>query len=278
MSGPLLEMEGVSYQYPDGTAALDDVSLKIEQGKKIVLLGNNGAGKSTLFLHFNAILRPASGSIRFLGEKLRYKQREVRKLRQRVGIVFQNPDTQLFSTSVYEDIKYGPANLGWPAHEVEMAVEEAMIRTEVDSLKDRPPHLLSLGQKKRVTIAGILAMKPDLLILDEPTAGMDSYYSKKIMGILDSVMNPERSIVLSTHDVNLAYEWADQILVMKNGRLMAKGNPDVIFFNEELCRECHLEKPWIVEMYEKIRQKGVSSQAGIPGSRAEFMEWLEQVL
>lgn len=278
MSVPLFELEQISYLYPDGTIALHNISLSIERGKKIAILGNNGAGKSTLFLHLNGILKPTSGVLRWKGEPFTYKRQEIRKLRQQVGIVFQNPESQLFSSTVYEDIKYGPQNLGLSLQEVEQAVQQAMDLTDTTNLKDKPPHFLSIGQKKRVTIAGVLAMNPEIMVLDEPTAGLDSYYSKKLIDVLRQFSTPEKTIILSTHDVNLAYEWADEVMIMNDGKMITCGRPEQVFQDELILELSHLEKPWIMEVYEQIVRKNPSMKAQYPKTKRDLTNILQEVL
>ena len=277
MSVPLLELEHLSYRYPDGTTALDNITLSIEKGKKIALLGNNGAGKSTLFLHLNGILKPTSGVLHWKGVPLSYSRQDIRKLRHQVGIVFQNPDSQLFAPSVYEDIQYGPRNLKYSPEERAHAVEQALTVTETTDLKDKPPHFLSLGQKKRVAIAGVLAMNPELIVLDEPTAGLDSYYAKKIMDVLYQFSTPDKTVILSTHDVNLAFEWADEVILMNNGRVAATGCPVKVFQDEDILIQCHLEKPWVMEVYEKLHNKKMDSLEAYPRSKNELMSLLDKM-
>lgn len=274
MNESIITFEQVSYQYGDGTMALDQINLSIEKGKKIALLGNNGAGKSTLFLLLNGILKPTSGSILYSGKKLSYNRKEMKHLRRQVGIVFQNSESQLFSSSVYEDIKYGPKNLNIPTEEIERRVEEAITLTETESLKDKPPHFLSIGQKKRVAIAGIVAIDPELMVLDEPTAGLDPYYSKRMLDILGKIHHRNRTILLSTHNVDLAYEWADEVIILNNGHLLAHGTPVEVFSKIEILKKSHLQKPWIMEVFEKFQGTDFSNKK-YPRSKAELFEMME---
>jgi cobalt/nickel transport system ATP-binding protein len=272
VGSPILSFENVTYKYPDGTIALKDISFSIEHGKKIALIGNNGAGKSTLFLLLNGILKPTAGSIKFKDKKLTYTRKEIRQIRKQVGIVFQNPETQLFSSSVYEDIKFGPKNLGINPEELEKTVNEAMILTETETLKDKPPHFLSIGQKKRVAFAGIIAMNPELMILDEPTAGLDPYYSMKIMELLQNLNNENRTILLSTHNVDLAYEWADEVIILNNGKIIAHGSPAEVFQNAEAIQQSHLEKPWVMEIFENLAETKILSHKKYPKSKKELVK------
>ena len=275
MEQSFLQLKDVSYRYPDGTLALNNISLQIKKGKKIALLGNNGAGKSTLLLHLNAILTPTKGQLFYKGKEFSYKRKDKNRLRGDVGIVFQDPDTQLFSSSVYEDIKYGPRNMGLSREKVEEAVKNAMELTETEGLRDKPPHLLSIGQKKRVAIAGILAMNPDLMVLDEPTAGLDSYYTKRVMKILSDIHSQGKTIILSTHDVNLAYEWADEVIILHDGEIIHYGSPIEVFQNEEIIEKSHLEKPWIVEVINQLDVKEEVLNAKYPKTKEELFQLLK---
>ncbi|WP_368737813.1 energy-coupling factor ABC transporter ATP-binding protein [Bacillus sp. EB106-08-02-XG196] len=277
MSELIVTLEQVSYQYADGTMALDQINLSIEKGKKIALLGNNGAGKSTLFLLLNGILKPTNGCILYNGKKLTYKKKEIQQLRQQVGIVFQNSETQLFSSTVYEDIKFGPKNLNLTTEEVERRVKEVITLTETEPLKDKPPHFLSIGQKKRVAIAGIVAIDPELMVLDEPTAGLDPYYSKRMLDLLEKIHHRNRTILLSTHNVDLAYEWADEVIILNNGHLLAQGKPVEVFNKREILETSHLHKPWIMEVFEKLQRTNLSNKK-YPRSKAELFEMMESCI
>jgi cobalt/nickel transport system ATP-binding protein len=267
----LFDIDQLSHRYADGTIALKNLSLTIEQGKKIALLGHNGAGKSTLFLHLNGTLQPTSGTIRFKGREIVYDRKSLLSLRKQVGIVFQDPDSQLLSASVIQDISFGPQNLGLSKEEVLQKVEWALKQTETEGFKDKPTHFLSLGQKKRVAIAGVLAMDPEVIILDEPTAGLDSYYSKQIMSVLDQIHKQKNTIIISTHDVNLAYQWADEIIVMHDGEIMGQGDPVTIFKQDELISNTHLEKPWIMEVFQcLIEENLLASNIAVPKSKEEL--------
>ncbi|KXS47841.1 MAG: cobalt/nickel transport system ATP-binding protein, partial [Halanaerobium sp. T82-1] len=213
LSKKVLEVENLVFNYPDGTNALDGLSLSIEKGKKIAILGANGAGKSTLFLHLNGILKPKQGNIKFRGKKISYKKKELQNLRKNIGIVFQDPDMQLFSSSVFQEISFGPLNLGLSEIQTRERVDEAMQIMEITDIKDKPTHLLSYGQKKRISIADILAMKPELIIFDEPTVWLDPKHSKEILGFINQINKKGTTVILSTHDVDLAYQWADYIYI-----------------------------------------------------------------
>jgi cobalt/nickel transport system ATP-binding protein len=275
MEEVFFEINQLTHRYADGTTALQNLSLTIQKGKKIALLGNNGAGKSTLFQHLNGILEPTAGTLLFKGQKVKYDRKSLLTLRKQVGIVFQDPDSQLFSGNVRQDISFGPMNLGWSKEKVIRQVEWAMEQTEVTALQDKPIHFLSLGQKKRVAIAGVLAMDPEVFILDEPSAGLDAYYSKQIMQLLRDIHEAHKTIILSTHDVHFAYEWADEIIVMSDGEVLYHGDPVTIFHNQPLLNQAHLEKPWIFEMAQAlIKEQLLSTEGEMPRSKKELFSRL----
>ncbi|MGE7949582.1 energy-coupling factor ABC transporter ATP-binding protein [Lysinibacillus sp. NPDC093688] len=278
MTDLYFELTHLSYAYADGTHALTDITLQIPKGKKIALLGHNGAGKSTLFQHLNGILKPTAGSITFQGTALNYSRKALKDLRQQVGIVFQDADNQLFSGTVKQDIAFGPMNLGWTTEKMEENIAWAVAQTEVEALLDKPIHFLSVGQKKRVAMAGVLAMEPSVLLLDEPTAGLDNYYSAQVLHYLATLENGERSILLATHDIPLAYEWADQIIVMEAGRIIYNGDPVELFFQEDLLERAHLERPWVFDMAIALQNKKLfEKNSKMPRSKEDLHRLIEQL-
>lgn len=271
MADSILEADGVEYIYPDGTRALDGLSLSVKKGKKVAVLGPNGAGKSTLFLQFNGILRPARGAVRFAGKEISYGRASLMDLRKNVGIVFQDPDTQLFSASVLQEISFGPLNLGLSREEALKRVREAMAATGIAGLEHKPTHLLSYGQKKRVAIAGVLAMEPSVIVCDEPTAWLDPLHSRQILELFDRINQNGTTIILSTHDVDLAFSWPDYIFVLCDGRVAGEGTPQAVFQDDRLLSLARLEKPWLVEVYDQLRAKGwVTNGAPVPRSKKEM--------
>lgn len=272
------KLNQLSYAYADGTKALSDITLDIPKGKKIAILGHNGAGKSTLFQHLNGILKPTAGSILFEGNGLEYSRKALKTLRQKVGIVFQNADHQLFSGTVKQDIAFGPLNLGWSTEKTEEKIAWAVAQTEVEDLLDKPIHFLSVGQKKRVAMAGVLAMEPSVLLLDEPTAGLDNYYATQVLQYLAKLEDGERTILLATHDIPLAYEWADLIIVMEAGKIIYNGDPITLFYEDELLHRAHLERPWIFEMVIALQKKKLLQEnIKIPRSKQELQQLIEQI-
>jgi cobalt/nickel transport system ATP-binding protein len=240
------EILDLHYTYPDGTPALRGLSLEAPAGSRTALLGANGSGKSTLLLHLNGLLAAGRGSVLVFGRAV--GPDSLREIRRRVGLVFQNPDDQLFSTSVAEDVAFGPRNLGLNPGEVRRRVRRALETVGIAALAQRPPHHLSLGQKKRAAIAGVLAMEPDLLVLDEPTAGLDPSGVRQLMELLAVFHAQGRTIVLATHDVDLAYAWADRAVVLADGRPAAAG-PAALLEDEELMRAAGLELPVLLKVF-----------------------------
>ncbi|MFZ5647637.1 MAG: energy-coupling factor ABC transporter ATP-binding protein [Bacillota bacterium] len=271
----IIETKEIEFKYPDGTKALNKLSLSMEKGKKFAFLGANGAGKSTLFLHFNGILRPSGGKVRFQGRDVRYDHSSLLELRKNVGIVFQDPETQLFSASVIQEVSFGPFNMGLSENEVTERVKNAMISTGIDDLKDRPTHFLSYGQKKRVSIADILAMDPPVIIFDEPTACLDPRLTRHVMEIMDSLNGGGKTVIMSTHDIDLAYSWADYIFVLKNGSLAGEGLPEDIFQDDELLRETGLQKPWLLEVYQELNKKGwILGENKVPRTKTQLFDFI----
>ncbi len=256
MNEKILEVRDLRYTYGDGTLALKGISLEIPKGQTTAILGGNGAGKSTLFLTFNGILKPSSGQVLFNGKPLDYSHKGLRELRKSVGIVFQDPDNQLFSASVYQDISFGLVNMKLPEEEVRRKVDTAMERTGISHLKDKPTHCLSFGQKKRAAMAGVLAMEPEVLVLDEPTAGLDPMGVSEIMNFLKDIQKELGiSIVISTHDIDLVPLYCDYAYVMNDGKTILEGTPKEIFAEAEVLRRIHLRLPRIGHLMEILKYK-----------------------
>ena len=245
----LLAFDNVVFRYPDGNAGLAGCSLTITRGSRNALIGANGAGKTTLFQHANGLLRPQSGAIRYAGRPVDYSRAGLRALRSEIGLVFQNPDQQLFSASVREDVSFGPLNLGLDMATVRQRVSESLKAVHMDAFADRPVHNLSFGQKKRVCIAGVLAMQPQLLILDEPMAGLDHVMRAELLAVLDGLHARGITLLLATHDIDFAYRWADRIHLMENGRCTAAFNATDLPDNVEALAAAGLPIPGLVELH-----------------------------
>ena len=251
----VIETKNISYYYPDGTKALEEVDFKAKKGKIVALLGPNGAGKSTLFLQFNGILQPSSGSVVIDGESLSYQKKDLLKVRQKVGIVFQNPDDQLFAPTVIEDVAFGPMNIGLSNEEVEKRVKEALSKVGMEGFEDKAPHHLSGGQKKRVAIAGILAMKPEIMVLDEPTSGLDPRGASQILRLLYQLNKEGMTIVISTHDVDLVPLYAFNVYIMSEGKIIKEGSPQEVFEDVKTIRKANLRLPRIAHLMEILEKE-----------------------
>ena len=276
-----IEARGLSYKYEDGTLALDDISFKAGEGQVTGILGANGAGKSTLFLNLNGVLTPQGGQVLLGGKPVSYKRADMFELRRQVGIVFQDPDDQLFSADVYRDISFGPENLGLPEEEVRQRVEEAMERTGVSALRGKPTHALSYGQKKRVAIAGVLAMAPRVMIMDEPTAGLDPQGVSDIMRLLADLRDRLGiTIILATHDMDIVPLYCDRVYLLSGGKMVQEGTPEELFKNPEGLRANHLRLPRIAHLMEILSDvDGVDidrSAATISAARREILRLINK--
>jgi cobalt/nickel transport system ATP-binding protein len=273
MTAAILTLEAVSYRYPDGTSALDNCSLKIRRGTRSAVLGANGAGKTTMFLHLNGILRPTAGQICCDETPLDYSRSGMRKLRSRVGLVFQNPDNQLFSASVREDVSFGPMNLGLPDAVVRQRVEEALLAVGMLDSADKPVHNLSYGQKKRVCIAGVLAMQPEVIVLDEPMAGLDATMQEEFTAVLERLHSAGMTIIIATHDLDFAYGWADEVIVLQSGRLLAHGAPSEVLGQADVQKELGAA-PLVAEITSSLALIGIDlcDNGYAPRSRGELLK------
>lgn len=273
MSDALISFNDVSYRYPDGSSALSNCSLTIRRGTRTAVLGANGAGKTTMFLHLNGILRPSAGHVCWEETPLDYNRRGMRELRSRVGLVFQNPDSQLFSASVREDVSFGPMNLGLEKKIVHERVAEALMAVGMADSADKPVHNLSYGQKKRVCIAGVLAMQPDVLVLDEPMAGLDAAMQTELTVILERLHASGMTIIIATHDLDFAYGWADEVFVLQSGRLLAHGLPAVVLQRENIQNELGAA-PLVAEITRTLSLIGIDlrDKGYLPRSKSELLK------
>lgn len=245
----LLEFEQVYYTY-SGTKqpALNGLTLKIPSGKRCALIGQNGCGKTTLFLLANGLYKPNAGTVSWRGEPLHYHRNYLSKLRQRVGLIFQDPEQQLVASTVEEDISYGLCNLQLPLSEIQARVEQALVEFELTNLAETPVHHLSLGQKKRVSIADVMVLQPELLLLDEPTAYLDIKHTHNLIATLRKIHQNGTTLIMATHDLDLVYRWADWVFVMDKGRLMLEGKPQDVFSQRTLLEKLDLGVPLIYKM------------------------------
>jgi len=276
MSGIILEARDIRYRYPRGMEAIRGISFHIRKGEKIAIVGPNGAGKSTLMLLFNGMIRPDSGTMLFDNGPVRYDKSSLRMIRKRVGFVLQNPDRQIIAPTVYQDVAFGPVNLGYSESEVKAAVEGALRYVGLEGFERRPPHQLSGGEKKRVAIAGVLAMDPDVLIFDEPTSGLDPSGSEDIMELLDELNSQGKTIIISTHDIELAYPWADRAILLLGGKILQEDIPDVAFGRPEYVRKAHLSMPTLLELYFELQKRGFSLPERKPRTTLDMLNVIDR--
>ncbi len=238
MSLPVLDVRGLAYAYPGGHQALFGVDLHVHAGERVALLGPNGAGKTTFALHLNGILTPGRGSVTVSG--LPVTGDSLLEVRRRVGIVFQDPDDQLFMTTVRDDVAFGPANLGVRGAELDARVAEALRAVGVEDLAGRAPHHLSFGQRRRVAIATVLAMRPEILVLDEPSSNLDPTSRRELADILRSL---DVTVLMVTHDLPYAVELCERSVVLSEGTVVADGPTRAVLADAELMARHRLELP-----------------------------------
>ncbi len=225
---PCIEIHDLHFAYPDGRQALRDVSLRVQPGEKVALVGPNGAGKSTLLLHLNGILK-GDGRVRVMGQRV--AEPHLARIRAQVGLVFQDPDDQLFSPTVFDDVAFGPIYAGLPEEEVERRVAWALAQVGLGEYADRISHHLSLGEKKRAAIATVLSMRPDILALDEPTAGLDPRARRKLIELLQAL---PQTMLTATHDLRLVAEAFPRTVVLDGGRVVADGRTEELLADKDL--------------------------------------------
>jgi cobalt/nickel transport system ATP-binding protein len=249
-----IETINLSHTYPDGTKAIENINFSVEKGKNIAILGPNGAGKSTLLHHFNGLLIPTSGKVNVLGQEV--TKQNLDEIRQKVGLVFQDPDDQLFARTVALDVAFGPTNLKLSKAEIEQRVNWALEVTDLKGLESKSPSNLSGGQKRRASIAGVLAMKPEIIILDEPMSNLDPKTSSKVLKLLMQ-LNKELglTLIIATHDVDLVPLFADEICILNKGQILMQGPPQEIFSQADLLRSVDLRLPRITHLFEILNKE-----------------------
>lgn len=248
----MLKMENVTYVYEDKTVALKDINIDLKKGNKIGIIGSNGAGKSTLFLNFTGIYKPSRGKISFNDEYIKYDKKYLYRLREKVGIVFQDPDRQIFYSNVYDDVAFGLRNLGLNEDIVKKRVDKALKSVGAVEFKDKPVHFLSYGQKKRVAMAGVLAMESEIIFFDEPTAGLDPVVTESVVDILNEIHNNGKKIIISSHDMDLIYRICDYIYVLNKGEVIEEGTVENVFLKEEILKTAGLIEPWLVKIHKNM--------------------------
>ncbi|GGS92228.1 energy-coupling factor ABC transporter ATP-binding protein [Streptomyces chromofuscus] len=255
-SSVLVALRGVSFAYEDGPAVLNGLDFEVREGRALALLGRNGSGKTTLMRLLSGGLRPHAGVVTVDGTPVSYDRKGLTRLRTSVQLVVQDPDDQLFAASVAQDVSFGPLNLGLPDAEVRARVEEALTALDVARLADRPTHLLSYGQRKRTAIAGAVAMRPRVLILDEPTAGLDPDGQERLLATLDGLRAGGTTVVMATHDVDLALRWADDAALLTPSGVRT-GPAAENLARAELLRAAGLRLPWGVAAAALLRGQGL---------------------
>lgn len=274
MSESIVSVKDVQFSYPAGVAALHGVSLDIKQGERVALLGPNGSGKSTLILLIAGLLTPKKGEVSVFGQKTTSK--DFQKFRSRIGIVFQDPDDQLFTPSVIEDVEYGPKNLKLPEEDIKARSAHVLDKMGIDHLRDRPPHRLSFGEKKKVSLATALVLKPELIILDEPTANLDLVSRRGLIETLNELSSAGTTIIVSTHDAEAIPELADRIVVISHGKKLCEGKTIEVLQDKKMLEASGLEPPTIVDLFGELKAQGYINE--VPLTAVEGKEVLLKLL
>lgn len=272
----MLETHELEYSYEDDRQALRGVSVSFHSGERTAVMGSNGAGKSTFFLLCNGVLEPRRGEVIFGGKPVGHKKAERMELRRRVGIVFQEADTQILAPTVEAEISFGPMNLGLSKEEVRRQVDGAVAEMELENFRDRAPHALSGGEKKRVTIADILAMEPQLILLDEPASSLDPKGSENLETTLKELSVRGIALAVATHDVDFAWRWAERILIFHEGKILADGRPQEIFSQKELVEQAGLRRPILWQVAEILQKSGQLREGQWPKTPQELKQIMEE--
>lgn len=268
----IINIDNITYAYTSETRvspALSGVTLKVRKGEFVTIIGHNGSGKSTLAKHINALFLPDTGRVTINGMDTTDESR-IWDIRKCAGMVFQNPDNQLVATIVEEDVAFGPENIGIPPEQIRERVDEALAQVNMSAFADRAPHMLSGGQKQRVAIAGVLAMKPDIIVFDEPTAMLDPEGRKEVLATIDALHQSGKTIVLITHYMEEAL-LSDRVVVMTGGRITAEGTPRHVFADQQALLEAGLDAPPHIALYHKLVEKGYNMGA-CPLTTEELVE------
>lgn len=274
MSHHAVRMVGLRYAYPGGSEVLSGADLDVPAGGRLALLGANGSGKSTLLRCLSAAIRPRAGRVEVDGQPIDYSRSGLRSHRQTVQLVTQDPDDQLFSASVTADVSFGPMNLDLSENQVRARVDEALDMLAVAHLRDRPTHALSFGERKRVAIAGAIAMRPRILALDEPTAGLDPAAVIDTMAALQRLEAAQTTLVVATHDVDLALAWADQVAVVVDG-VAHQGNPMDLLADSTLVARARLQRPWVIAVLARLKALGTLPAGAVARDEATLLALLD---
>ncbi len=269
----ILQVQHLSYGYHPGNLVLKDVSVSVRKGEKVAVMGANGAGKSTFFLNLNGVLQAETGEIFYKGQKTGKKN--LNELRRHVGFVFQDADSQIIASSVQAEVAFGPMNLKLSKEEVRERVDQALEYMDLQAYRSRPPHYLSGGEKKRVSIADIIAMHSEVILFDEPTAALDPLSADMLEEVLEKLSGEGKALLVSTHDVDFAYRWAERVLVFDQGQVIADGEVLSVFQEEAVLERAHLKKPELLTVYEVLLEKGLIRENSFPRQAEELAEAMD---
>lgn len=247
-----LATRALSFHYQPGENALEDLYLDFSRGQVIGVVGANGCGKSTLFMNLLGVLKPAQGEVLWQGEPLQYDKASLYALRQKVAMVFQDPDQQIFYTDVFSDIAFSLRNLGVAEPVIQQRVQDALALVDAGTFQHKPVQYLSYGQKKRVAIAGALVMNADYLLLDEPTAGLDPAGRQQMIHIIDRIVAQGKRVIISSHDIDLIYQVCDYLYVLAGGRLCCAGDERTVFLQKDRVQAAGLVQPWLVKLHTEL--------------------------
>lgn len=276
MDEPILQVRGLHYAYDEEKHALDNISLDIHAGERIAVLGTNGAGKSTFFLCLNGVLEPHEGEILLHGQTVEKRTRNA--LREHVGVVFQNADDQIIASTVLAEVSFGPMNLRLSRAEVERRVDLAITAMDLEDYRHRPPHYLSGGEKKRVSIADIIAMESEVILFDEPAASLDPVGTEMLEQVLEGLSAAGKTLMISTHDMDFAFRWAERVVVFSGGHIIDDGDPLSVFRNEETVLRANLRRPAMLTVFESLRAHGMlPAGAACPRTPQELDALLDKV-
>jgi len=271
----MIRFESVEYVYPNGVKALDGIDLEIRDGEIVAIMGENGAGKTTLIKHLNGLLKPVKGRVLIDGVDTRNVT--VASLSKKVGIVFQNPDDMFFSESVWEEVAFALRNFGYDEEVVRRRVENAINFMDLAGYADKSPFTLSGGEKKRLALAIVLAWSPDIIALDEPTIGQDMLQKEKLLQVIKLLNSQGKTVIVSSHDVEFIADLKPRIVLMKRGRVVADGDAEEIFLNEELLRSCNLLPPQLITLSKRLDFIGIKPRLYPPRElAAEIMTRLRR--
>lgn len=270
----ILQTQGLRYAYDGEKYALQHASLAVRAGERIAVLGSNGAGKSTFFLCLNGVLTPQGGTVSLHGIEVGAKERNL--LREHVGIVFQNADDQIIASTVQAEVSFGPMNLRLPKEEVRRRVDRAVDYMALEAFRTRPPHYLSGGEKKRVSIADIIAMESEVILFDEPAASLDPAGTCMLEDVLRRLTEEGKTLLISTHDMDFAFRWADRAVVFCEGEVIADGTPLNVFRDDEIIERARLRRPAMLDVFESLSRRGlVPRDAACPKTPVELERLLE---